>query len=481
MSESSAPAPHSSLSYRPDVDGLRAVAVLLVIAFHATPSLCPGGFVGVSVFFTISGFLITRIILHDLHNEHFSFATFYARRIKRIFPASFVCLIFVCGASLWFPISVQIRTLKAAAASAIHGANFFFSFGLRGGYLGDDAAENPLLNYWSLSVEEQFYMLWPAVIVACHTFKLNGVVVAMIGAAASFAFSQWLLFSGQTSVAYFMLPARGGELLLGAAVAWMEVQKTMVGSNIATPLLKHVLSLVALSGIVGPAFYFSSATPFPGLAAFVPCASTAGLIFLGCGGDHHRSATTSSSTTIVAWFLGLPPFVMTGVASFSAYLYHWPVLVFARSAAVDLSVPSTMFVVMLFVAMLTYVSFNAVEQPLRKVTWPSVWVCLLWVLLTVAFVASCVWWHSTLLAAGMAQQRTDSITSTKGVENITAATTTAVPTPVATQMPVLPSQSTSKTSSASPTAVSTSSQPSAAVATSPPDTSPTLPMPQVDK
>ena len=219
--------------YRPDIDGLRAIAVMLVVLFHAFPEAMPGGFVGVDIFFVISGFLITGIIARELDLERFSLLGFYNRRIRRIFPALIVVLatVLVLG-WLWMLPAAYAQLSSDVFASAAFFANIALL--LQSGYFDVEAAKKPLLHLWSLGIEEQFYLFWPLILMLAARLRLSLLTVAVVIGLASFALNVALI--GSNPVATFYLPfTRAWELLAGAALAcgWTRLSQDRSGEQLA--------------------------------------------------------------------------------------------------------------------------------------------------------------------------------------------------------------------------------------------------------
>jgi peptidoglycan/LPS O-acetylase OafA/YrhL len=217
--------------YRPDVDGLRAIAVMLVVTFHGFPGALPGGFIGVDIFFVISGFLITGIIARELSTNRFSLAGFYVRRIRRIFPALIVVLAAVLAMGwLWMLPHAYAQLSSDVFASAAFAANVALM--LQSGYFDIESAKKPLLHLWSLGIEEQFYLAWPLVLMLAARWRIGLLAVAAAIALASFLFNVALI--GHDPVATFYLPfTRAWELLVGAvlAIGWSKVDQSEAASN----------------------------------------------------------------------------------------------------------------------------------------------------------------------------------------------------------------------------------------------------------
>lgn len=300
----------SALHYRPDIDGLRAVAVLSVILFHAGMPHMGGGYVGVDVFFVISGFLITSLILKDLNAGTFTFAGFWERRARRILPA----LVFMVAGTLlagWFLfLPGDFEALgKQVAAQAAFGSNILFY--KESGYFDQGSFLKPLLHTWSLAVEEQFYIFFPLVAAFVWWKRRGGFFkFLLITAIISFALCQ-IVMRANEELAFYMLPFRAWELLAGALLAYRMPS-----------LQDRFRPAVALSGIMAillPVFLYTEKTMFPGIGALPPVLGTLAIIWAGTGG-----------TTPVNGFLSWRPVVFVGLVSYSWYLWHWPVIVFAK-------------------------------------------------------------------------------------------------------------------------------------------------------
>ncbi|WP_439543654.1 acyltransferase family protein [Hyphomicrobium sp.] len=304
------------LGYLPHVDGLRAVAVALVVIFHAWPNLLPGGFIGVDVFFVISGFIITRQLAVEMDGGSFSYLAFLGRRIRRLIPAAAVCCILTTMAAMAILMPDAIETFSRSLASVwMMIANVYFY--RETGYFDAPAAEAPLLHMWSLAVEDQFYLTWPLLLLLL--FKRGWSRPRLIAALAvlailSLTHSQHATASNPEA-AFFLPLSRAFELLAGCALA------------LALPYLKSpargrwLLDAAGLILVLGSAILLSGKTPFPGLAA-VP-AVLGSMLLIGAG---------LSGPTLVSRALSLPPVLLTGKMSYSIYLYHWPVLALATYA-----------------------------------------------------------------------------------------------------------------------------------------------------
>ncbi len=306
---------HQSPDYRPDIDGLRGVAVLGVVFFHAALGI-PGGYVGVDVFFVISGFLITSLILKDLRRGTFSMVGFWERRVRRIFPALAVMVVacLVAGAFLFLPFSFLVLSQSVIALVAFTSNIFFWR---TTGYFSPAAEENPLLHTWSLSVEEQFYLVVPIMLAALFRWKREKLLplAIVIGLFASFALSvHWTRLD--PAGAFYLLPSRGWELALGSLVT--------LASPIGRSVLRELLGLVGILGLLFAFVFYEASTPFPGLAALPPAVGSALLIWSGIRGAHDLKLTH------VQRFLACGPLLWVGLLSYSFYLWHWPFFAFHR-------------------------------------------------------------------------------------------------------------------------------------------------------
>ncbi|MFK8029708.1 MAG: acyltransferase family protein [Gammaproteobacteria bacterium] len=345
--------------YRADIDGLRAIAVLSVIAFHIDHRLLPAGFIGVDIFFVISGFLISSHIMSEIRSNTFSIAEFYRRRIKRIAPAMFVVLgATVLAAQFLFRPEDAEKTAEAGLWSILSLANVYFWLFQDTSYFAANSNELPLLHLWSLGVEEQFYVIWPLVLMATYTATRAvgfGIVMILV-AAASFLFGQYY-FVTDPSFVYYMLPARAGELLVGAIAAHH------VGTSKKAEVSQALVLAMALVGsvlVVASLIFVTELAPFPGFQAIPPTVGTVLLILAGYYGN-----------TWPTRLMQFKPMVWVGLISYSAYLWHWPLLAFLNYGgfAITWKVGLTVLFLTLLLAWLTY---RFVEQPLRYSKLPLV-------------------------------------------------------------------------------------------------------------
>jgi len=257
--------------YRADIDGLRGISVLAVIAFHAFPDLVPGGFIGVDVFFVISGYLISRIIFDEMRSEAFSLRSFYARRIRRIFPALVLVLTVTAFVGCWTLLPQDMLRLgKQLASSAAFVANFYFW--LQSGYFSPDAHSFPLLHLWSLGVEEQFYIVWPLTLLLLRRRPDRIFAGILVIAALSFLLN---ILSIDNHEANFYSPlTRAWELMLGAAVAWLVCHYP----SVVTARQTEPLRIIGLLAILSAALVFNSQMRYPGWLALVPTVGSAWLV-----------------------------------------------------------------------------------------------------------------------------------------------------------------------------------------------------------
>jgi peptidoglycan/LPS O-acetylase OafA/YrhL len=342
--------PH--LKYRAYVDGLRAVAVLPVLFFHANLG-CTGGYVGVDIFFVISGYLITGLILKDLDVGQFHIVKFWERRVRRILPAVAVVMLATLVAG-WFLLLPQgFKELgESATAQTLLVSNIYFwvKSWIGAGYFAPAAQVKPLLHTWSLAVEEQFYLFFPFLLIAFKRFSHKSIVPAiMLFGGVSFGFSVYCSYF-YPAVNFYFLPPRAWELLLGAYLAAIPVQ-----SRASARWLTESLSWGGLLAILCAAFCYDRETRFPGAAALLPCVGTALILW-----------ANGYTLTSVGKFLALRPIVFIGLISYSLYLWHWPVLVFYKYWAIDPVPPGQRLLLLLASVGLAVLSWKFVETPFRQ-------------------------------------------------------------------------------------------------------------------
>jgi peptidoglycan/LPS O-acetylase OafA/YrhL len=336
----------SRTHYRADIDGLRAVAVLLVIGYHAFPTWVRGGFIGVDVFFVISGFLITSIIQDDLATDTFSFAGFYARRIKRIFPALIVVLLcaFIVG---WFELLPY--ELKQLGKHIAAGAGFSSNFALwsERGYFDDVAQAKPLVHLWSLGIEEQFYLLWPVLLFAIWRNRWNFTMVAGSLAALSLCLSVIQTAQDQTAAFYSPL-SRLWELALGGLVS--RIPAARLANNAPWRSLISLLGC-AMGGFA--AIFLTSEAAFPGWWAILPAMGTALIIAAGPHAAVNRNLLSNKML------------VGIGLFSYPLYLWHWPLLSAVWINDIGTPAPATRIAVVSIAFVLGWATYRFIELPIR--------------------------------------------------------------------------------------------------------------------
>jgi peptidoglycan/LPS O-acetylase OafA/YrhL len=334
-------------SYRPDIDGLRAIAVLLVVFHHAFPQILPGGFIGVDLFFVISGYLISTIIFQNLENGTFSFLDFYVRRIKRIFPALILVLV-ACLVYGWF--SLLPADYKQLGKHTIAGAAFVsnFAFWFEAGYFDGDSKLKPLLHLWSLGVEEQYYIFWPLIAWLAWKKKVNLLILCLALLVVSFVANLVIVRSNSIS-AFFSPASRFWELLIGSVLAYMKLHQ-VTASDARRSNLSAWLGLCLL--IIGVVFIHPERR-FPGFWALLPTLSAYLIINASQAAWLNRLVL---SNRLLVWI---------GLISFPLYLWHWPLLVFAKqSSTQEPSVPLLLLVVAISIA-LAWLTYRLIERPIR--------------------------------------------------------------------------------------------------------------------
>lgn len=362
--------------YRPDIDGLRAMAILSVVIFHAFPSGLPGGFVGVDVFFVISGFLISSIVFRSLQRGDFSFAEFYAHRVKRIFPALIVVLT-TCYALGWFVLLPD--EFKQLGKHMAAGAGFVQNFVLRKevGYFDVAAELKPLLHLWSLAIEEQFYLVYPVLVFVAWRLRLNVLTVIVLLCLLSFGLNVTATVK-RPAVAFFMPQTRFWELLLGSMLAYLQFFKRAEMSAWMqhwafhpalfhypplsvwrATVLNNLLSVLGISLLVAAVFFINKSKHFPGWWVLLPVLGAFLLILAGPEALVNR--------TILANRL----MVFVGIISYPLYLWHWPILSFARILESEAPSPEIRAAAVTLSAVLSWLTYRLIERPIRfgKKTW----------------------------------------------------------------------------------------------------------------
>jgi peptidoglycan/LPS O-acetylase OafA/YrhL len=336
-----------SASYRPDIDGLRALAVVAVIAFHGFPEYVAGGFVGVDVFFVISGFLISGIILDETRIGVFSLRSFYARRIRRIFPALLLVLVVSLVAGWWLLLPADMERLgKQLAASAAFVSNFYLWF--QSGYFSPDARTFPLLHLWSLGVEEQFYIAWPLIIIGLRR-RPNSIIFAIV-LIAVISFGLNVAFIDNHEADFYSPLTRAWELMLGASLAWLRRRDDM---PLPSGRPADITTIAGLILIVASAFLVDQQSPYPGWLALVP---TIGASLIIWGGANSRVASSTLSARA---------FVFVGLISYPLYLWHWPLLVFSTAYKFAPLTPLEVGLTVAASFILAWLTYELVEKTFR--------------------------------------------------------------------------------------------------------------------
>ena len=358
-------------SFRNDIQGLRAVAVMLVLLYHAGAPVLPGGFVGVDVFFVISGFLITGLLIKEADlTGHISLMGFYARRAKRILPAASIVLVASVALTIGFlPRTRWEETASQVILSAVYAVNWDFGAGAVD-YLAGDSAGSPVQHFWSLAVEEQFYIVWPLILIVVlalssrkssspypnkrgrfRPVKRDRAIVlgVLLMTVPSLAWSAYYT-EVNAGAAYFVTTTRLWELGVGAilGVFTVHLQKTPA-------FVAHFLGWAGLIAVLAAGFLYTSATPFPGFAALLPTLGAASIIVAGARNGNYG----------VGRFLALRPMTWVGDISYSLYLWHWPLIVVATFLLGGLDFAGGLIVVVAS-AIPAYLSYRFVEKPISR-------------------------------------------------------------------------------------------------------------------
>lgn len=337
-----------SLDYRKDVDGLRAIAVVPVVLYHADISFFSGGYVGVDIFFVISGYLISNIILSHINDNNFSILSFYERRIRRIFPALFTLLFFSSCVAFWlmFPEELVDYGLSLRSAALFY-SNYYFMFD--SGYFALPAETKPLLHIWSLAVEEQFYIIFPLYLyLVSHFFPGKLGLVTIVLLAASLVYSTYLInFSPEET--FFSAPARAWELMVGAVLALYPRREPLVERK------ANALTLMGFGIILGAIFFYTKETSFPGPMAIAPVLGAALIIYVG-----------AANKNIVSRLLSQGIFRFPGLISYSLYLWHWPIFVFYKMYSIEPVSDVEILILILASVLCAFLSWKYIEKPFRE-------------------------------------------------------------------------------------------------------------------
>lgn len=333
--------------YRKDIDGLRAFAILSVLLFHAGLSFFSGGYVGVDVFFVISGYLITSIIVVELDRDRFTVLGFYERRVRRIFPALFSVLFFSIIAAQLLMLPNEDKDFgQSVVSTAFFASNILFW--IEAGYFDAESLMKPLLHTWSLAVEEQYYLFYPPLLILIYKFMNRNGLPLIVGIwAASLAWSVWSTTQHPVA-AFYLAPSRIWELLTGSILALGYVR------GIESRVVNEVIGVLGLLMIVYAVVGFDHTTAFPGYLALIPVVGTAMVIYSGTA--HH---------TWVSRLLSIRFLVFTGLISYSLYLWHWPILVFTH-LYLDMPFPSWLIALLLTLSyFFAWFSWRYIERPFR--------------------------------------------------------------------------------------------------------------------
>ena len=340
------------MKYRAEIDGLRAIAVIPVVLYHAGFDVLKGGFVGVDIFFVISGYLITTIIKTELDEDRFSLVRFYERRARRILPALFlVILVTLPLAWIWLPPRAMEEFLRSVFSVSLFSSNIFFW--QESGYFDTATELKPLLHTWTLAIEEQYYILFPLFLIFMKPFGTRKTFITLVIALViSLGLAQWGS-SAKPVATFYLLPTRAWELAIGSLVAFYFMYSSW------TPSLRvsQAASLAGLALIVFSIFAYSAGTPYPSLYTVAPTLGTAMVILFAGPGTWVRS------------LLSLKVLVGIGLVSYSAYLWHQPLLVFARyQFALEGPPLPVMGLLSILTFILAYLSWKYVETPFRNRT-----------------------------------------------------------------------------------------------------------------
>lgn len=343
------------MDYRREIDGLRALAVIPVILFHAGFQIFSGGFVGVDVFFVISGYLITTIIITELESGNFSLVNFYERRARRILPVLFFVM-FICLPFSWLwliPADMKSFSHSLIAVSTFSSNILFWR---TSGYFDAAAEFKPLLHTWSLAVEEQYYLFFPIFLMLTWRLGRRWILgLLLIVFLFSLVMAEWASATTQLaaikSAGFFLLPTRCWELLVGAFVAFYLASD---GRKPFSNTANQITSIIGFCFVISSIFFFDKHTPFPGLYALLPTIGTAMIIL------------SATPYTIVGRLLGSRIFVGVGLLSYSAYLWHQPLLAFVRHKSFDDPSNLTMLFFVVVTLIFSYFSWRFIEAPFRK-------------------------------------------------------------------------------------------------------------------
>ena len=358
-----------SPKYRPDIDGLRALGVVPLLAYHAFPEFMPGGFISVDIFFVISGFLISTILFHGIQNDSFKFLDFYARRIRRIFPALLIVFIFCISFGWVFLLPDEYRQLgKHICGGSVFLSNFFLWHEI--GYFDIDADTKPLLHLWSLGIEEQFYILWPLLLYVAFKRNLNFFSITLGFTLCSFVLNIDWAYANKAA-AFFSPLARFWELLSGGLLAWLLLKNVKIIPILKQEIImergvlfnfqiifyRHLTSIISLVGacmILSGLYLINRTSNFPGYWALLPVCGS--MLLIGAG---HEACVNKYilSSRIFIWF---------GLISYPLYLWQWPLLSFLRIIEGETPGINSRILVALGSILLAWITYKYIETPIRK-------------------------------------------------------------------------------------------------------------------
>ena len=345
------------MEYRREIDGLRAIAVLPVILFHAGFEGFSGGYVGVDIFFVISGYLITTIILSEKEKGTFSLTNFYERRARRILPALFVVMA-VCFPFAWLFLLPRDFSDFSQSLVAVPLFSSNILFWMETGYFDTAAEYKPLLHTWSLAVEEQYYVLFPLLLMFMWRYRKRWIFGSIIVIGVfSLMLAQWGAFN-KPSATFFLLPMRAWELMVGASVAFYSLYGTSYTAFVdAQKRYSNILSSLGLLLICLSIVFFDESTPFPSFYTLIPVLGVALIIYC------------SSYATLIGRILGCKFLVGIGLLSYSLYLWHQPILAFVKYAMFDYTFgEGVIALALLTIFILSYLSWKYEEKPFRSRT-----------------------------------------------------------------------------------------------------------------
>ncbi|QLE78685.1 acyltransferase [Francisella sp. Scap27] len=392
------------MQYRKDIDGLRAFAVISVVLFHLNISWVKSGFLGVDIFFVISGYLITTIVIRDLENQMFSIKNFYLRRIRRILPALIVVLFFSTFFAWLILLPQDLVNYSESATSAIASfSNLFFFIKLDFGYFGADSATIPLLHTWSLGVEEQFYIVWPVILAVMYKAKISGRKSLLTISTILFIISILFFLSVNSNIYilnsqrwYYFPLHRAFELLFGCILSIILVKYKSYSSN---KILLNTLSVIAAICLITPVYFVE--VPFPSYWTIVACLGASLFIYSGSG----------EVKPFCNRLLSFKPFVAIGLISYSLYLWHWPIIAFVNYLSID-KTSLVCFAILVISMLIATLSYLFVEKPFRhkyKFSF-SKSVLFLWIVPIIFFAVFCL--SAKYLNIGFNQPKTNQNTLT---------------------------------------------------------------------